>query len=207
MSGFHEVDFPFSVALGSVGGPRRLTEIVTLVSGAEERNTQWADSRRHWDAGPGVRSTDDLHELLAFFEARRGQLHGFRFCDPLDHKSCAPSQSPQATDQSIGTGDGVQTQFALTKSYASGPASWLRTISKPLAGSVVVAVDGVAVAATADSETGLVTLSNPPGNGALVTAGFLFDCPVRFDTDRLEMSLDFIAAGAAPSVPLVELKL
>ncbi|MDG1419250.1 MAG: DUF2460 domain-containing protein [Maricaulis sp.] len=207
MSGFHEVSFPFSVGLGAVGGPRRLTEIVPLVSGAEERNSPWADSRRHWDAGPGVRSADDLQDLLAFFEARRGQLHGFRFCDPLDHQSCAPSAVPSATDQLIGTGDGAMTEFALRKIYASGAQSWSRRIVKPVAGSVIVAVDGAVSAASVDTATGLVTLAEAPVAGAVVSAGFVFDCPVRFDTDRLEISMDFIAAGAAPSVPLIELKL
>jgi uncharacterized protein (TIGR02217 family) len=207
MSGFHEVSFPFSVGLGAVGGPRRLTEIVPLVSGAEERNSPWADSRRHWDAGPGVRSADDLHDLLAFFEARRGQLHGFRFSDPLDHQSCAPSAVPSATDQLIGAGDGVQTRFALIKTYASGANSWSRTIAKPVAGSVLVAVDGVAAGFSLDDETGEVVLDVAAPLASQITAGFVFDCPVRFDTDRLEISMDFIAAGAAPSVPLIELKL
>lgn len=207
MSGFHEVEFPFSAALGSVGGPRRLTEVVTLVSGAEERNSPWADSRRHWDAGPGVRDRDDLHQLLAFFEARRGQLHGFRFRDPLDHKSCLPSHTLQATDQLLGTGDGATTVFGLCKHYASGGEDWVRRICKPVAGSVVVAVDGVPGAASVDSTTGEITLLSAPSFGAQVTAGFVFECAVRFDTDRLELSLEFMTAGAALSVPLVELKL
>lgn len=205
MSAFHEIRFPFAVALGAVGGPERRTEIVTLVSGREERNTPWADSRRRWDAGPGVKSLDDLSVLIAFFEARRGPLHGFRFRDPLDNRSCAPSSAPSFLDQVLGEGDGVAVQFQLVKRYESGGESWTRTISKPVEGSVRVALDGVETACAVDHATGRVTFDVAPAPGVTVTAGFAFDCPVRFDTERLDVSLDAIGAGAA-RVPLVELR-
>jgi uncharacterized protein (TIGR02217 family) len=207
IAAFDEVRFPFAVALGATGGPQRQTRIVTLASGREQRNTPWADSRRAWDAGPGVQSLDDVHALIAFFEARRGPLVGFRFRDPLDNRSCTPSQAPAATDQVLGTGDGERRDFQLVKHHASGAADWVRTIHKPVAGSVLVAVDGVAAGFAVDVTTGVVTLDEAPGEGAVVTAGFAFDCPVRFDTDRLEIGLDAIGAGAVPSVPLVELRL
>ena len=143
MSAFHEIRFPFALALGASGGPQRRTEITTLVSGREARNTPHADSRRRWDAGPGLKSLDDVDTLLAFFEARRGALHGFRFRDPLDNRSCKPSQAPQPTDQVLGTGDGGTTQFQLVKRYVSGGESWTRMTTKPVDGSVRVAVDDV----------------------------------------------------------------
>ena len=207
MSDFHEIRFPFAVAIGAVGGPQRRTEIVTLISGREERNSPWADSLRRWDAGPGVKSLDDLNTLIAFFEARRGRLHGFRFRDPIDNRSCAPSAVPSMLDQLIGTGDGVTTAFQLVKTYASGAESWARTIAKPVEGTVVVAVDGVEAAVSVDHTTGQVSFAAPPADGAAITAGFAFDCPVRFDTDQLDIALDAVGAGEAPSVPLVELKL
>ena len=207
MSDFHNIRFPFAVAIGAVGGPQRRTEIVTLISGREERNSPWADSLRRWDAGPGVKSLDDLNTLIAFFEARRGRLHGFRFRDPIDNRSCAPSAVPSMLDQLIGTGDGVTTAFQLVKTYASGAESWARTIAKPVEGTVVVAVDGVEAAVSVDHTTGQVSFAAPPADGAAITAGFAFDCPVRLDTDQLDIALDAVGAGEAPSVPLVELKL
>ena len=207
MTVFHDIRFPFSVAIGAIGGPQRRTEIVTLVSGREERNSPWADSVRRWDAGPGVKSLDDLNTLIAFFEARRGRLHGFRFRDPIDNRSCLPSQVPSMLDQVIGMGDGVATDFQLVKVYASGGESWVRRIAKPVEGTVVVAVDGVEAAVAVDHATGLVSFAVPPVLDAVIAAGFAFDCPVRFDTDRLDIALDAIGAGTAPSVPLVELKL
>jgi len=205
MSAFHEIRFPFAIGLGASGGPERRTEIVTLLSGREERNSPWANSRRRWDAGPGIASLDDIHTLLAFFEARHGRLHGFRFRDPLDNRSCAPSVQPSPADQVLGTGDGERTDFQLVKHYASGAQSWTRMIVKPVEGSVLAAIDGVETPVTTDHTTGLITFDTPPAPGAVITAGFAFDCPVRFDTDRLDIALDTIGAGAVPHVPLVEL--
>jgi uncharacterized protein (TIGR02217 family) len=208
MSDFHEVRFPLALCFGSTGGPERRTEIVTLGSGFEERNAVWAQARRRWDAGLGLRSLDDVHALVAFFEARMGRLYGFRWRDWTDWKSCAPSGTPAATDCEIGIGDGARTAFALSKTYASGPSSLRRPICKPVAGSLRVAVDGVETQGfTADATTGAVTFPAPPSMGARVTAGFEFDTPARFDTDRIEVNLAAFAAGAVPSVPVIEVKL
>ncbi|WP_291844066.1 DUF2460 domain-containing protein [Maricaulis sp.] len=207
MSVFHEVRFPFSVSIGATGGPERRTEIVPLLSGREQRNTPWADSRRRYDAGPGVRSLADSHALIEFFEARRGPLHGFRFRDPFDNRSTSPDQAPSPTDQLLGTGDGAATSFQLVKHYQSGDASWTRTISKPVEGSVRVALDGVeTVGFLVDTATGVVTLASPPAAGVAVTAGFAFDVPVRFDTDRLDLSLDDPGAASASTIPLIEIR-
>ncbi|MDP3524722.1 MAG: DUF2460 domain-containing protein [Hoeflea sp.] len=210
-NGFHEVRFPLRLSLGASGGPGRRTDIVALSNGGETRNARWADARRRYDAGTGLRGLEDLYELTAFFEARRGQLHGFRFRDPVDHASAPPGQAVTAIDQAIGTGDGVKTVFELAKTYADSGGSTVRRIQKPVAGSVVVAVGGVSLAAGAysvDSSTGLVTIAPglTPAPGAPVTAGFEFDIPVRFDTDRIEISLAAFKGGSAPSVPLVEIK-
>ena len=73
-------------------------------------------------------------------------------------------------------------------------------------GSVVVAVDGEVVPAEVDTSTGVVTLEAAPANGATVTAGFLFDVPVRFDADRIDVTLESFDAGRMAAVPLVELR-
>jgi len=207
---FHEVRFPVSLSLGSGGGPERRTEIVTLASGHEERNALWSESRRRYDAGLGMRGADDIAALIAFFEARNGRLHGFRWKDWSDYRSGLPSVAPSASDQLLGTGDGARTAFALVKRYVSGAQEHVRAIVKPVAGSVRVAVDGVERAEGAewsvDAATGVVTFVAPPGPGAAVTAGFDFDVPVRFDTDLLDISVSGFAAGEVPSVPVVEIR-
>ncbi len=205
--GFHGVRFPASVSFGSMGGPERRTEIVTLGSGREERNTPWAHGRRRYDAGLGLSTLDELHGVIAFFEARRGRLHGFRWKDHLDCQSCAPLGVVGAGDQAIGTGDGVRTAFQLVKTYGDAGGSYQRPILKPVAGSVRVAVDGVELVAgwSVDAATGVVTFDAAPGASVSVTAGFAFDVPVRFDTDRLSISLAAFRAGEAPDIPVVEI--
>ncbi|MBI1365771.1 MAG: TIGR02217 family protein [Alphaproteobacteria bacterium] len=205
MTNFHEVLFPVDIAFNSEGGPARKTEIVTLVSGREERNSPWAGSRRSYNAGYGVKSLADIEAVIAFFEARKGRLYGFRFRDPFDFKSCPLAADPAAGDQQIGTGDGATRSFQLTKTYASGGAVSIRTITKPVAGSVLAAVDGAAAAFTVDETSGIVVFDAPPPAGAVVTAGFLFDTPARFDTDQLRINLAAFRAGDIPSIPLIEL--
>ncbi|MDQ7080125.1 MAG: DUF2460 domain-containing protein [Paracoccaceae bacterium] len=207
---FHEVRFPASLSFGSAGGPERRTEIVTLANGHEERNSPWAGSRRRYDAGVGMRSLDDIETLVAFFEARHGQLFGFRWKDWTDFKSCAPSGSPAFDDQVIGTGDGKQARFQLCKSYGSGAQAYCREITKPVEGSVLLGVAGDSLVEgvhfAVDYTTGQVTLDDAPAEGAVVTAGFEFDVPVRFDTGRLELSMRSFAAGEIPHVPVVEVR-
>lgn len=211
MTAFHEVRFPLRIALGTSGGPVRRTDIVSLSNGREDRNRRWHDARRHYDAGSGVRSIDDLYAVLAFFEARAGQMHGFRFRDPVDFKSCAPGQPPSPGDQTVGTGNGIVAAFQLAKTYADAGGTMVRTIAKPVAGSVVVSVAGTTVDAghyAVDHATGLVTFAAGaiPGNGQVVRAGFEFDVPVRFDTDRIDIDLAQFSAGRIPSIPLVEIR-
>lgn len=209
---FHEVRFPTGISRASQGGPERRTDVVVLGSGHEERNARWADSRRSYNAGYGVRSLDDLNVVIAFFEERRGRLHGFRWRDPADWKSCAPEQVVGGLDQVIGVGDGITTTFQLSKTYGSAFAPWRRVVTKPVAGTVLVAVDGVARQAgtdfTVDTETGIVSFSSglAPAVAATVTAGFEFDVPVRFDSDRLEVNLQGFRHGAIPNIPIIEIR-
>lgn len=205
---FHDVRFPAAISFGSSGGIERRTEIVELVSGHEERNSPWAHSRRRWDAGLGVRSLDDLHAVLGFFEARRGRLFGFRWKDWLDHRSCAPSGVPAPTDQAMLPGEDA-TRWRLAKTYSDVAGSYTRPIAKPVAATVRVAVDGAELAPgdfTLDPASGEVVLAAAPPEGAAVTAGFEFDVPVRFDTDVIDVNLAAFEAGEIPSVPVIEVR-
>ena len=148
---FHEILFPLDIALRSAGGPQRRTEMVTFGSGREARNARWAHSRRRYDAGYGVKTLQALQAVVAFFEERRGQLHGFRWRDRLDHSSAAPGAPVSPLDQGIGIGDGATATFQLVKTYGAGFAPYAREIAKPVAGSVRVAVGGVELAGAAFS--------------------------------------------------------
>jgi uncharacterized protein (TIGR02217 family) len=210
---FHDVRFPTNVSKGAVGGPERRTDVVTLASGFEERNSRWADSRRSYNAGYGIRGVDDLHAVLAFFEERRGRLHGFRWRDHADYRSGPPMRAPLNSDQAIGTGNASTAIFQLVKTYGTTYAPYTRTVRKPVAGSVRIAVAGVAKTEgaqfTVDHALGAVTFlaGNIPAIGAAITAGFEFDVPVRFDTDRIEVNLQNLAAGSIPHIPVIEVRL
>lgn len=209
MTAFQELEFPLAIGFGATGGPERRTQVVTTASGREERNQQWANSRRSWDVGTGIRDIQEAEVVAAFFEDVRGRLTGFRFCDPLDLKSCSVMDEPSSLDQTIAVGDGTTRSFQLIKRYGAG-SPYYRQIRKPMAGSVVVAVDGSPLPTNAhstDSTTGIVTLEIPPANGSTVSAGFKFHVPVRFDTDKLDISWEGSALMSVGSIPIVELLL
>jgi len=202
---FDDVSFPLGVGARASVTPGFSTAIVTTASGAEQRNADWANARMRYDAGPGVRSEADIAELIAFFRARRGAARAFRFRDPLDWSS--GGETPTPLDQRLGEGDGVRTSFALVKRYGEGADAQVRAITRPATGSVRVAVAGVEMTeGWTLMAGGVVAFDAPPAAGAAVTAGFLFDVPVRFAEDALEVSLEAFRAGTAPSVPLVEVR-
>lgn len=208
MNAFHNVSFPLRLAFGASGGPSRITQITQLTSGGEVRNTAHAHSRRRYNAAAGIKSNADLQRLVSFFEARFGQLYGFRFRDPVDHLSCEIGKSPSAADQFIAAGDGDTAVFQLVKNYGDAQANYARPITKPVLASVVISVDGTNVPPedfTVDELTGQITFAAAPPPDAVIRAGFEFDVAVRFDTDRLDLSLEAFGAGELTSVPLVEL--
>lgn len=212
LSNFHDVRFPLAVSFGATGGPERRNEIVTLTSGREKRNARFSQSRRHYDAGTGVRSLSDLHDVLAFFEARRGSLHAFRFRDPFDMKSCQPEEAVSAADQAIGSGDGTKARFALTKTYGEGGDAYRRLIARPRPETLRVAVGGMEKATPDDWSFDFAAgelvfeAGSIPGADEQVTAGYEFDVPVRFDTERIAISLTAFKAGQIPSIPLIEVQ-
>lgn len=204
MSGaFHNVTFPIRLSQGAIGGPERRTDILALASGREIRNTRWAGSRRRWDVGTSITDLGALQELIDFFEARRGALHGFRFRDPLDHSSAPAGQPIRFDDQDLGTGDGERIDFQLTKSVGSDA----RPITKPVPGLVSIGIDGAAQISgwAVDELTGEVTFDAPPGPGQKLSAGFEFDCAVRFDADQIQAVTEAFGAGRLASIALVEL--
>ncbi len=204
---FDEVDFPLTLGRAASVEPGFSTQVVTTASGHEQRNADWASARMRYDAGPGVRSEPDLATLIAFFRARRGAAKAFRFRDPLDHSSKDMTGVPGTTDQLLGMGDGVRTRFALVKRYGVGADAEIRPITRPVPVSVRVAVAGLeVVSGWTLGEGGVVDFAVAPGAGATVTAGFMFDVPVRFAEDRLGVSLATFMAGEVASVELVEVR-
>ena len=206
MNAFDDVHFPLVLGRNAQVSPGFSTAIVTTGSGREQRNANWATARLRFDAGTGVRSEADVQTLLSFFRARRGAAKAFRFRDPLDHSSNAMTGTPSATDQWLGQGDGVQTRFGLVKHYGTGPDKELRPITRPVVATIILALDGTAVSTDWTAVGGDIVFSTPPPLGVAITAGFLFDVPVRFAEDSLDIDSVTFAAGDVPSVLLIEVR-
>lgn len=207
MDAFHDVVFPLELGFGAVGGPEFRTQVATMASGYEQRNMDWARARLRYDVGTGVRSDADMAALMTFFRGRRGQAHAFRFRDPVDHSSRDMVAAPTAFDQLLGVGDGATLSFPLVKHYDPVHGGEVRRITRPVNGSVAVAVGGV-VQATGWVllAGGVVQFAQAPAVGAEVRAGFLFDVPMRFAEDQLSLSLAGWRAGEVPSIGLVEVR-
>lgn len=199
MTGFAEVQFPPDISYGSSGGPEYTTDLVITTSGHEQRNVNWAQARLRYNVAKGVKNTAQLASIIAFFRARKGRAYGFRFKDWSDYKG---------EGETLGTGNGVQTQFQLVKRYVSGGVQETRTITKPVSGTVQVYKNAVlqTTGVSVNANTGLVTFTAAPANGQVVTANFEFDVPVRFDTDRLEATLDSYGTHSWTDIPLVEVR-
>ncbi|WCT77660.1 DUF2460 domain-containing protein [Novosphingobium humi] len=211
MNAFDDVAYPLPLGLDTKISPAFSTSVTTTASGFERRNSLWSDARLSFDVGPGIRSEQDLGILLGFFRARRGPARSFRLGDPSDFSSNGMTGTPSAVDQMLGIGDGLITSFPLVKRYGTGALgeneAQLRRITRPRSGSVLVSVNGAAQATGwVLGAGGVVQFTTPPAAGAIVRAGFLFDVPVRFEQDRLDISGLTFLAGEAPSVPVIEVR-
>ncbi len=207
MNAFDDVQFPLALGRHARVSPGFSTAIVTTASGHEQRNADWASGRLRYDAGTGVRSEADIRTLMAFFRARRGAAKAFRFRDPLDHSSNTMTGAPTALDQLIGTGDGIKTSFPLTKHYGAGADAEVRRITRPVASSLLMAIGGVpALSGWTVGAGGMIQFALPPAAGTAISAGYLFDVPVRFAEDSLDFDTSTFAAGDAPNVPLIEVR-
>lgn len=208
MNAFDDIAYPLALGLDAKISPAFSTSIATTASGFEHRNSLWGNARLSFDVGPGVRSDRDMGTLIAFFRARRGAARGFRLGDPSDFSSNGMTATPTSADQVIGVGDGVNAAFPLVKHYGDGSLDpQARRITRPRVGTVLVSVNGVTVTnGWTLGDGGIVNFATAPASGAIVRAGFLFDVPVRFEQDRLDVSGTTFAAGEAPTVPVIEIR-
>jgi uncharacterized protein (TIGR02217 family) len=206
MQAFDDVPYPLALGRDATVSPEFSTSVSVTASGHERRSSQWTDARLRFDVGPGIRSDAELGTLIAFFRARRGAARGFRLADPFDFSSNGMTGEPTMLDQLVGVGDGLGGSFRLVKRYGDPSDPQLRPISRPRAGSVLVSVDGLARFDFTLETGGWIVFDTAPPEGAAVRAGFLFDVPVRFAEDRLDISGAAFTAGEAPSVPLVEVR-
>jgi len=157
---FIDTRFPVTISFGSTGGPIYKTSVISMRSGREKRNAEWAYPRHEYDASSGVKRMSDVEDLIAFFHVVLGRAHTFRWKDWGDYKSCKVDSDVANTDQTLTAGDGETVDFQLKKTYSFGAASRVRNITKPVSGTVVMAVNGASVTNfTVDTDTGIVTFT------------------------------------------------
>jgi len=200
MTGFHEVRFPDDISWGATGGPRYSTTVVMSDSGHEQRNINWAEARMKWNVSHGVKTDDQVKALIDFFRARKGKAYGFRFKDWSDYV---------ATNQAIAKISGTDNTYQLRKQYSDVGRTEVRFITKPVQGTLSLRNGGTLLTPTTDYTvdwaTGIITLTADTGPSSL-TATFEFDVPVRFDTDEMDLSLDFYNAANWNNITVVELR-
>jgi uncharacterized protein (TIGR02217 family) len=196
---FHEVQFPPDISYGFLGGPEYSTDIVEVSSGHEQRNINWSEAKCSWDVAHKVKTMAQMTALIAFFRARMGRAYGFRFKDWMDYTG---------TGEYIDTGDGVDKTFQLIKHYISGGYDQIRTISKPVSGTVKIYFDAVEQVSgwTCNYASGLITFTDPPGDNVVITADYQFDVPVRFDIDKLRGQYVQHNQLQWESIPIVEIR-
>jgi uncharacterized protein (TIGR02217 family) len=216
---FHDVQFPTDISWGATAGPSTLTIITELDSGGEQRQSRWSGARWRGDAKKGIQTVADVRAVLDFHRRRDGSAHAFPYKDWSDYATsptgttCWPEDVAVTKDDvQLGVGDGSKTQFQLVKKYTDAAVVKTRNITKPVNGTVKVALDGTLKTEGADYTvnytTGIVTFNSAPGVGVVVTAGCEFNVPVRFgegvDVNGLLMSIEDFDAASVPSIPLVE---
>lgn len=212
---FHDIRLPVEVERGVRGGPRFKTTIRPLKSGFEKRNQEWERVRGEWDVGYGMLSKDDedadhtFTQVQAFFYARRGRAHTFRFKDWSDFTIgliFIGGQPAQDDPQTIATGDGVEDTFQIFKRYEPGTYQFDRPIYKPIASTVRPFLDGVeqTVGFTVDDDVGTITFTPAPPMSTVIAVICEFDVAVRFDTDAFDVTLATFQAGQIPNLPIVE---
>ncbi|MEP3052312.1 MAG: DUF2460 domain-containing protein [Erythrobacter sp.] len=206
MQAFDDILYPFALGQDSAVSAEFSTSVVVTASGHERRNSLWSDARVSFDVGPGIRSEAELSQLIEFFRARRGAARGFRIQDPFDHSSNVMTETPTMTDQLLGLGDGLAADFQLLKTYGPADDPQTRPITRPREGTILVSIDGGTTSNWSLMEAGVIQFETAPPQGSQVRAGFLFDVPVRFAEDRIDISGVNFEAGEAPSVPLVEVR-
>jgi uncharacterized protein (TIGR02217 family) len=312
---FKDIIFPHDISEGSDAATLFSTQVNEVASGHDQRMSLWDYPKMEFNVAYGVRTMEQLHDLIRFFRAVRGKLYSFRYLDKLDcTSSFATYEEARAADditpfdQEIGIGDNVNNTFQLRKNYDFETEQSQRPIIKPIEDTVSVAVAGEEItwflcdystgkisihsridedwtgvtlatvgdvaqkrwrltvpgyvadnpatnvnervnqpvptmhigerfkfvtagvsvynATVASSEAGAFefywpdgvpanagaalagrfTTNNIPKVGDRVTAGYEFHVPVRFDTDRIPVKLEYYGVGSAQEITLVEVR-
>ena len=206
--------------------PNFSTQLVAVDSGAEQANRRWLDPLRSINIPDGVRDHATFEDLKAHWLIMGGPAHTWPWRDPTDFASVELEEVNKVPtvaidDQQLGTGDGVTTDFQLKKRYTSGLFTYDRDIYFPVASTVVVGIAppgsplsitplgdfSPAITFTVSRPGGIVSFSSPPPSGYTLTAGFLFDIQVRYESDdTFRGIMRTLAVSGFADIPLMEVR-
>lgn len=198
--------------------PRFKTTIQVNAGGTERRNQEWEHPLHRFVLPEAIaRNTDVINDLKKHWLITAGPFYSFPWRDPLDkatidHDPNEPDASIaiSRTDHVIGTGDGFTDAFQLVKTYSRGGSTYDRTIHLPVLSSVLIADNGSLVSSAdyaVSRPGGIVTFDTPPLAGHSITAGFLFDVEVRFESDdQLETLVRTWQTGGFADLTLIEVR-
>lgn len=213
---FLDVELPSTIpGYPCISSPRTSTTIARSDSGREKINRNWVHPLHTFRLPDAIRAHAAIEDLRDHWMVMYGPFTAFPFRDPLDFASVHLAQADQTptvtdTDQQIGVGDGATVSYQLSKTYTRGANTYVRPIVLPRTGTVVVAVNGVSQPSgwTITRPGGVITFSSPPTNTHVITAGYLFDVPVRFATDDdFESILRSYNVSGFADITLVEKRL
>lgn len=185
MSFLEDPRFPACPGFGHQSVPNYSVTITETVSGAEHRNRNWARPLHRYSVTVGPQLEEHVDELLEFYHALGGQECGFRYKDIADFKSCRKSETSTVLDQAAELLPGSPGGWQLVKAYRAGVRVQTRVILKPVAGTIVIADNGVqkveGVDWVMDYTTGIFQVFFVPVG--IISWGGEFDVPVRFDSE------------------------
>jgi uncharacterized protein (TIGR02217 family) len=190
---FDNVRLPIDIERGTVGGPSYRTSVITLESGHERRNQIWPVPLNSFNVGYGIQKREDMEAVYAFFNARLGRARGFRFRNWLDF---------QVRGGPVGIVPDNANQRQLIRVYDDPANPQLRVVTHPEVDTIKVYVNQILTTAYTVKPGGIIEFASDPGNDVLVS--FDYDHPVRFDIDRLDITLNTYREGVIPSIQIVE---
>jgi uncharacterized protein (TIGR02217 family) len=210
MADFDDVVLSSKFGYGAGGGPEFSTQITTLSNRREQRNQNWAGERRSYDLAYPVKNPADILDLQKFFRLRAGSARGFLHNDPLNNSSNETfGADVTMLDQTIGTGDGVTTDYQLKCTWSDAYTSIDYIVYKPVVATILISVDGVLKTLGVDysiEALGIIRFlsGHEPASTKLVKAGFKYYTPVRFGTDKFTITYDDYNAFSVAQLPLIE---
>lgn len=194
---FHDINLPKFVEVFAAGQPEFVTSYASTLSGREVRLLEKEFARQKYLIKNCRLSESQFRQFNSFFRARKGRKHSFRFRDYADYK---------VENQILANGDGKTCEFQFFKIYQDFISSSHRLITKPIIGSVKLYINEQIIEAGINYDKGIIKLKEPLLVNQILTADFIFDVVVRFNSDSYEYTYSNDGSIALSPIELIEVE-